>query len=61
MNGTAGHHRVPGVFFVLRCLYINLAALSHAGDKFPGAAADAVGESLNDFICMAIDERMERK
>ncbi len=24
------------------------------------AAADAVGESLNDFICKAIDERMER-
>lgn len=23
-------------------------------------AADAVGESLNDFICKAIDERMER-
>lgn len=24
------------------------------------AAADAAGESLNDFICKAIDERMER-
>lgn len=24
------------------------------------AAADAVGESLNDFICKAIDERIER-
>lgn len=24
------------------------------------AAADAVGESLNDFICKSIDERMER-
>ncbi|WP_312280964.1 hypothetical protein [Oscillibacter sp.] len=23
-------------------------------------AADAAGESLNDFICKAIDERMER-
>ena len=24
------------------------------------AAADAAGESLNDFICKAIDERIER-
>lgn len=24
------------------------------------AAADAAGESLNDFICKSIDERMER-
>lgn len=24
------------------------------------AAADVVGESLNDFICKAIDERMKR-